>query len=105
MFSCWRQRLGGRLPRDLWALFIVLSHPLMDGLAHFGKRAEEISVEHLISEALVETFDVPVLHGLAGLNVMEADLMIVAPSDELGRDEFRAIVDPDLARHARDIGM
>jgi hypothetical protein len=70
----------------------------MDGLAHFGKRAEEISVEHLISEALVEAFDVPVLHGLAGLDVMEADLMIVAPSDELGRNEFGAIVDPDLAR-------
>jgi hypothetical protein len=33
------------------ALFVVLGHPQMDGLAHFGKRAEEISVEHLISEA------------------------------------------------------
>lgn len=79
------------------ALFVVLGHPLMDGLAHFGKRAEEISVEHLISEALIETFDVPVLHGLTGLDVMEADLMVVAPSDELGRDEFGAIVDPNLA--------
>jgi coenzyme Q-binding protein COQ10 len=48
----------------------------MDGLAHFGKRAEEISVEHLISETLVEAFDVPVLHRLAGLDVMEADLVI-----------------------------
>jgi hypothetical protein len=37
------------------------------------------------------------LHGLAGLDVMEADLMVVAPSDELGRDEFGAIVDPNLA--------
>lgn len=80
------------------ALFVVLGHPLLDGLAHFGKRAEEISVEHLISEAPVEAFDVPVLHGLAGLDVMEADLVVVAPSDELGRDEFGAIVDPNLAR-------
>jgi hypothetical protein len=29
---------------------------------------------------------------------MKADLVVVAPSDELGRDEFGAIVDPDLAR-------
>jgi hypothetical protein len=63
----------------------------MDGLAHFGKRAEEISIEHLISKALVEAFDVPVLHRLAGLDVMEADLVLVAPSDELGIDEFGAL--------------
>lgn len=30
--------------------------------------------------------------------MMKADLVVVAPSDELGRDEFGAIVDPDLAR-------
>jgi hypothetical protein len=63
----------------------------MDGLAHYGKRAEEISVEHLISDALVEAFDVPVLHVLAGLDMTEVDLMIVAPNDELGRNEFGAL--------------
>jgi hypothetical protein len=51
-------------------LFIVLGHPQINGLAHFGKKAEEISVEHLISEALVEAFDVPVLNELAGLDLM-----------------------------------
>ena len=74
------------MPKDLWGrLFDVLGHPQMDGLAHYGKRAEEISVEHLISDALVEAFDVPVLHVLAGLDMTEVDLMIVAPNDELGR--------------------
>jgi len=44
--------------------------------------AEKVCVEHLVAEAFVETFDVAVLHRPAWLDVMQTDVVVVAPGDE-----------------------
>jgi hypothetical protein len=91
-------QIGGRdvAERLIRAFFVVADEPLMDVFAHFGERAREVGVERFVAEAAVEPVDVAVLHGTPGLDVMEVDVMIFTPGDELGRDEFRTAVDADL---------
>ena len=80
------------------AFVVVAFHPLVGKLADFVEGAEGVGIEDFGPEATVEAFDVAVLHGAAGLDEMEFDVMAVAPGLELGGDEFRAVIDPDLSR-------
>jgi hypothetical protein len=57
-------------------------------------------VQTLIPEAAVETFDVAVLHGLAGLNVIGCDFSLHAPCEEVSRGKFRAVIDAQRLRAA-----
>src|SRR5690554_561048 len=68
----------------------------MDELAKLRERAEQVGIEDPIAEGPVEAFDVGVLGGFARLDVMEVNAVALAPGDELGGDEFRAVVDADL---------
>jgi hypothetical protein len=78
------------------ALLVVGDHPIVDEFADFGEGAEEVGVEDLVAEGAVEALDVGVLGGLAGLDVVEADVVVLAPGDKLGGDELGAVVDADL---------
>lgn len=79
------------------AFFVVADEPLVDVLAHLAQRGEHMGVEHFVAEAAVEAFDVAVLHGAAGLDVKEPNVVLFTPGDELGGDELGSVVDPDLS--------
>lgn len=78
--------------------FVVIGHPVVDELPDLGERIENVGVEHFGTEGSVEALDIGVLGGFAGLDVMEADMVTLAPSRQFGGDEFRAVIDPDLGR-------
>ncbi len=50
----------------MWPVFVVLSSPLADDLAHLSEIAEQIQVEHFIAQAAVESFDEHILVRLTG---------------------------------------
>ena len=52
------------------AHFIVIARPLSDDVSGVSKIAKEIFLEAFIPESAVERFAEPVLHGLAGRDVM-----------------------------------
>ncbi len=63
--------------------FLVISvSPLCDFGFGIGQVVEPVSDQALISEAPVETFDMPVLHRFAGLDVNQVDLLISRPSED-----------------------
>lgn len=55
-----------------------------------------MGIENFPAIGAVETFDVSILSRFAWLDVMKIDLVLFAPSHELGRDQLRAIINPDL---------
>ena len=65
------------------SVFVVLGQPVIgDGLDLFDG-VEQVSVEHLGSECPVEAFDVGVLIGLAGLDVVQRYALSLSPFDEI----------------------
>ena len=65
-------------------LLVVGNHPVVDGFLDLGEADEEVGVEHLAAEGPVEPFDVGVLGGFAGLDVVEPDPVQLAPGHQLG---------------------
>jgi len=57
----------------VWAFLVVADEPVVDVLPHFAQRAEDVGIKHFVAKAAVEAFDVAVLHGTAGVDVMEPD--------------------------------
>ena len=77
---------------------VVAFHPLVCKLTDFVEGSEGVGIEDFGSEATIKAFDVAVLHGTAGLDEVEVDVVGVAPGVKLGRDELRPVIDPDLGR-------
>lgn len=75
---------------------VVADHPVVDDLSHFVERPEQVGIEDLAAEASIESLDVGILSGFAWLDVMKPDAVEFAPGDELRRNQFRSVVDPDL---------
>src|ERR1700761_4941913 len=100
------------------ALPVVFVSPAGDLAARIPEVPEPTRIETFVAEAPVKALDVPVLCGLAGLNVNRADAALNAPRQVMptadlwpiiGTNEFRcaALVDDALqypghalARHA-----
>ena len=49
-----------------------------------------------MAEAAVEAFDIGVVGRLAGFDGMQVDVVFLAPGNGFGREQFGAVVDPDL---------
>lgn len=68
----------------------------MDVFADFTQRGECVRIEHFVTEAAVEPFNVAVLHRTPRMDVVQSDFVSFARADQFGGDGFRAIVHPDL---------
>lgn len=68
------------------ALLVVSSHPAVDQVLHFRDGFEEMGIQNLRPESAVETLDKGILSWFPWLDVMELDVVKVAPSSEFGRD-------------------
>ncbi len=79
---------------------VIMFHPLFGEHPDLGQGFEQECIEHLLAIASVESFDKAVLHGLAGLDVLDFDVVCPAPQLEVGRGELRAVVDPYHVRPA-----
>ncbi len=79
-------------------LFFVGCHPFVDDFADFAKGCEHVRIKDLAPEGPVEAFNIGVLRGLAGLNVMESHAVGLGPGDYFRGVEFRSVVDADLIR-------
>ena len=73
---------------------IVLDHPSLSHLPDIGQALEQVQVQRLSSEAAVESLNEGVLGRLAGLDVVDADIVRLAPAGEGPPQELGAVVDP-----------
>lgn len=76
---------------------VVLAPRLHDGLS-LGDAVEPVLVQALVPERPVETFDVGVLHRLAGLDEMQAHAALIGPGVQGLPGELRPIVHHDRLR-------
>lgn len=92
--------MGKVSERLVRALFIVGDDPVVDDVAHLAQGAEEVGVEDFVSKGAIESLDVGVLGWLAGLDVMKTNSIALTSGNEFERDEFRAVINPDLFRQS-----
>ena len=81
-------------------LLVVLEHPPPGGLADILEAPEQVLVEHLLPERAIESFDVGVLIGLAGLDVLDSHALVLGPFGEGFAQELRAVVGSQHLRKA-----
>jgi len=82
------------------SLLVVLEHPRPAELSNFVERSEQPGVEHFFSIRSIESLEVGVLIGLAGLDVVDQDTVCLAPADEALAEELRAVVGAKYVRLA-----
>ena len=76
----------------VWARRVVVIAPVSDLVTSVEQVAEPICIQAFITKTAIETLDMAVLHRLAWLNMMHRDLPFYAPSQEVSRGEFGAII-------------
>ena len=74
------------------SVLVVLEHPPVGGLAYVLQSCEQVLVQHLLAEGPVEAFDVGVLVGFAGLDVLDRHGVGLGPLHEVLAQELRAVV-------------
>jgi hypothetical protein len=77
-------------PRDRKSLRSGVNHS--GGSPGFEYGVEVLAVEHAASDESIEAFDVAVLLRTALLDERGLDILLLEPADEIGRDEFAAVV-------------
>jgi len=82
---------------------VVVDPPFFDDLAGFVEIGEQLLVEALVTQPAVEAFDKPILHRLAGCDVVPLDLLLVLPGQYGVRGEVGAIVADDHAWASSDL--
>jgi hypothetical protein len=58
---------------------VVFAAPVFDEEASFSEGSEPVLVEAIIPESAVEAFDESILHGFAGLDVVDEDTSGLSP--------------------------
>ena len=76
----------------MWSERIVLQPPILDDLFCFRECLEIMLIEALVPQPTVEALNKRVLHGLAGLDEVDSDMVIVCPAVERNTREFRPII-------------
>jgi hypothetical protein len=61
---------------------IVVSQPARRELLHVFQRVEQVLAQPVVAHRLVVAFDVSILLGLAGLNVLQLDAAVLGPECE-----------------------
>jgi len=84
------------------ALRVVCHEPRFRLRADLRERGEDVRIEDFAAIRAIETLDVRVLIGFAGLDVLQPYSVLFAPSRERMRDELRPVVTADGAWRAMD---
>jgi hypothetical protein len=82
------------------SVVVVAVQPVGRHVTHFLQAVEHVAVEHLGAVGLVESFDIGVLRGLAGLDVLQGDSLALSPLGQGVGDELRAVVQANRQRRA-----
>ena len=92
----WREATEARVR----AAAVVVGLPRRNQLAGMRQRAEQALVQALVAEPAVEALDERILDRLAWLDVVPGDVSLLAPAQDSGRGQFRAVVADDQRRLA-----
>jgi hypothetical protein len=84
----------------VWARTVVIVTPERDLMTSLEQIPEPVCIQAFITKTAIKTLDMAVLHGLPWLNMMHRDLPFHAPSEEVSRGEFRAVVHSQRFRTA-----
>ena len=79
---------------------VVLPAPLTDELTQLRQTAEQIEIEHVVSEPAIEAFDKRVLVGLPWLDVVDENTVGLAPGQENPAEELGTVVDTQYVGQA-----
>ena len=71
---------------------IVVGPPLLDNLPGVAVAGKQVLVQALVTQTPDEALHQPVLHGLAGSNVVLVDPVVLLPSEHGVRGELGAVV-------------
>jgi len=74
---------------------VVVGHPGGNRGAGLGKAGEHSLVQQFVAHPAVEAFDVAVLHGLAGRDVVPLDPVVLCPFQHGRGGQFRPVVGDD----------
>lgn len=66
----------------MWPLFVVLNHPPLGGLPDLAEVAEQVKIEQFIPVGSVKAFNIGVLVGLPGLNILDHHAGSFRPGEE-----------------------
>lgn len=66
--------------------------PIGRPVTHFLQALDEVAVEHIGAVGFVESFEVAVLRGLAGLGVLQGNAHALSPLGQRVGDELWAVV-------------
>ena len=73
-----------------WTPFIVINPSVFDNPLRLGQSGEPVQVETLFTEPPFEAFDIGVLGGLARIDKVQFNTMIISPSVDLAvRGRYR----------------
>ena len=73
----------------MWPLFVVTDHPAAGDLSDLLKIPEQMQIQNLIATGAVEAFNVGILIGLAGLDVLNVQTMLFTPGCKVRTQKFR----------------
>ena len=71
---------------------VVVDAPRLDQRTGFGKAGEHVLVQVLVARAAIETLDQPVLHRLAGLDVVPGHAAFLRPAQHRVARQLGAVV-------------
>lgn len=71
---------------------VVVDAPRLDQRTRFGKAGEHVLVRVLVARAAIETLDQPVLHRLAGLDVVPGHAAFLRPAQHRVARQLGAVV-------------
>jgi hypothetical protein len=81
---------------------VVVETPGFDDLARLSEAAEQVPVEAFVAKASNKALCKPILHQLAGSDVMPFDPAFLLPLQNRVRDQLRAVVPDDERNGYRD---
>ena len=80
------------------SLGVVSPAPLLNGAPGIVERDEGMLVKAFFAQAAVKRFDECVLNGLAGLDELQLDVVVLSPLIKHATGEFGTVVDLDRSR-------
>lgn len=73
-------------------LLVVGPNPVLGDMPDVVQVLEDVEVQDLFAVGAVEALDQRVLHGFAGLDELQVDLVVLRPLGQGQGDELRAVV-------------
>lgn len=86
------------------AVVVVAVQPIGHRVTYLLQAVENVAVQHLEVVDLVESLDIGVLRGLAGLDVLQGEALTLSPLDQRLDGEIRPVVQVNRQRRFEHLG-